>query len=223
MKTVIKINNKTNNKKYVIQRVILLIGLLILFFFTGACATKFKAERVSTEKSDERALEITDKWVSMDTTNVIKDTLKQIKEHRGFKNYMGKRTSPPKLFIGEVQNRTAEAYYPIDDLNDELLNELSASGDYVLVDAAARSAILKEITYQNDGMVDPNTAKNIGKQTGADLMIFGSVFMKPETRDGKTIKQYSVNLRMTDIETAVEVVRTRAKLDKYSEQKGSGW
>lgn len=198
-------------------------AIMVLSFFVLAGCGSFKAQRVSQEKSDEKAMEITDKWVSMDTTKVIADTLKQMNEHRGFQKYRGQKSGPPKVFIGEVQNRTSEAYFPIDDLNDELLNEISASGDFILVDAAARNALLKEITYQHDGMVDPATAKNIGKQTGADLMIFGSVFMKPETRDGKTIKQYSVNIRITDIETGVEVMRARAKLDKYSEQKSAGW
>ena len=96
-------------------------------------------------------------------------------------------------------------------------------GDFILVDAAARKTILKEITYQNDGMVDPNTAKLVGKQTGADLIILGNVYMKPESRDGKTIKQYSINLRMTDIERGVEVFRARTKVSKYSEQKKVGW
>ena len=102
-------------------------------------------------------------------------------------------------------------------------NSISMTGDFILIDAAARDAILKEITYQHDGMVDPSTAKRIGKQTGADLMIFGNVYMKPETRKGKTIKQYSINIRMTDIEKGVEVMRARTKISKYSEQSGSGW
>ena len=72
-------------------------------------------------------------------------------------------------------------------------------------------------------MVDPKTAKMIGKQTGADLMIFGNVFMQPESRDGKTIKQYRVNLRLTDIETTEEVLRVRVKTSKYSEKSGAGW
>ena len=58
-------------------------------------------------------------------------------------------------------------------------------------------------------MVDPNTAKRVGKQTGADLMIFGNVFMKPKKRDGKTIKEYSINIRMTNIQSAEEVMRTK--------------
>jgi uncharacterized protein (TIGR02722 family) len=198
----------------------LLITLSLLGF--AGCGS-FKAERVDNKTSDEKALKITDQWVQADTEQVIRDAMKDMNEHKGLRRYMMEHGKQLKLFVGEVQNLTAEAYFPINDLNDELLNEISKQGDFTLVDAQAREHILKEITYQNDGMVDPKTAKKVGKQTGADLMIFGNVYMKPETRDGKTIKQYSINLRITDIEKGLEIFRTRTKLSKYSEQKKMGW
>lgn len=198
-----------------------IVALLLLALLTSCGG--FKAQRVDSKESDTKALEITDQWVATDTENVVKDVLTQLKEHKGYRRYVSELGRTPRLFIGEVQNLTSEAYFPINDINDEFLNELSASGDFTLVDAAQREKILKEITYQNDGMVDPKTAKKVGKQTGADLMVFGNVYMKPETRDGKTIKQYAVNIYMTDIEKAIEVLRTRAKLNKYSEKKSVGW
>ncbi|EQC46673.1 hypothetical protein [Bacteriovorax sp. Seq25_V] len=198
------------------------LSLLTLTFLLSSCGG-FKAKRVSADESDELAMEITDKWVARDTEMVIKDVLKQIEKHKGFQRYLAKRSTSPKLFIAEVQNETSEPYFPIADMNDELLNEFSAAGDFILIDASARERLLKEIQYQNDGMVDPRQVKSIGKQAGADLLIFGAIRMNPKTRDGKTIKEYSVNLRMTEIETGVEVLRTRAKTQKYSEQSSSGW
>lgn len=196
--------------------------LLLAIFGLTSCGS-FKAKRVGSAESDEKAMEITDKWVSGDTERVIAEVVEKISKHKMFKKYLRRHGKEPTVFIGEVKNLTSEAYFPINDINDELLNEMSASGDFILVDQAARENILKEITYQNDGMVDPSTAKMVGKQTGADLMVFGNVYMKPQTRDGKTIKQYSINIRMTDIERAVEVVRARVKLSKFSDQKASGW
>lgn len=72
-------------------------------------------------------------------------------------------------------------------------------------------------------MVDTAQAKSIGKQYGADVLVFGSVRMQPESRDGKTIKQYSINLRMTNLETSEELLRLRHKTSKYSEQSKTGW
>ena len=197
--------------------------LCLVLLLTISCAPKMKVQRLNTDQSDEKAMSITDKWVAKDTELAVQDILKQIENHVGFQIYLEKLGRRPKLFISEVQNNTAEAFFPIGDLNDELLNEFSSSGSYVLIDASAREQILKEITYQNNGMVDSKQIKSIGKASGADLLIFGDVRMKPETLGGKTIKDYSVNLRMTDIETGEEVLRTRYKVSKYSIRKGMGW
>lgn len=194
------------------MRAILILGI----FFLSSCSS-FKAERVDNKESDERALEITDKWVQKDTEQVIKGIIKKLETHKGYLNYRKRHGKIPVLFIGEVKNLTSDTYFPISDLNDELLNEMSASGEFTLVDQAARENLLKEITYQNNGMVEPSTVKTIGKHTGADLIIFGNIYMKAETREGKTIRQYSVNFRMTDIEKGIEVFRGREKVSKYSE------
>lgn len=199
------------------------IILCFILFLTIACAPKIKVQRLSTDQSDEKAMEVTDKWVAKDTELAVQSILNQIENHQGFQIYLEKLGRRPKLFVGEVQNNTAEAFFPIGDLNDELLNEFSFSGKYILIDAASRKKILKEITYQNNGMVDANQVKSIGKASGADLLIFGDIRMKPEMMGGKTIKDYSVNLRMTDIETGEEVLRTRFKVSKFSIRKGITW
>jgi uncharacterized protein (TIGR02722 family) len=185
--------------------------------------SSFKAERVDDAKSDEKGMEITDNWLQKDTEMAVTQTIAQIKAHPGYVRYKQKHSEPPAIFVAEIQNITSEAYFPISEINNELLNELSLSGEFVLVDAAARKKLLEEITYQNDGMVDPATIKRVGKQTGADLLIFGSVFMQPEARDGKTLKQYSLDMRVTDLEKGVEVLRTRTKVSKFSQKKKFGF
>ena len=199
------------------MKVLPFITLIVLF----SCSS-FKAERVDSKESDKRAMEISDKWNQTDSERVVKKLVTGINKNISFSKYKTQKRKP-KVFIGEIQNLTSEAYFPIRDLNDELLTEFHSSGEYVLIDASSRQAILDEVTYQNDGMVDEGQVKQIGKQAGADLIVFGNVYMHHATRKGKTIKQYSVNLRMTDIETGIEVVRVRSKTSKYSEQSKSGW
>ncbi|RLA63013.1 MAG: hypothetical protein DRQ88_11610 [Epsilonproteobacteria bacterium] len=197
------------------------ILLLATLFILVSCSS-FKAERVDSKESDKRAMEISDRWNQVDSERVVKKLVKGINKNISFAKYKSQKRKP-KIFIGEIQNLTSEAYFPIRDLNDELLTVFHSSGQYILIDSSSRQAILDEITYQNDGMVEEGQIKQIGKQAGADLIVFGSVYMHHATRKGKTIKQYSVNLRMTDIETGVEVVRVRTKTSKYSEQSKSGW
>jgi len=202
------------------------LSFFILMFVLYSCGS-FQAERQNSDQSDEKALKVTDNWVDKDTEMVIKDTLNQMKSHPGFQKYLMQHRSgdneKPAIFIAELQNRTAEAYFPIDDVNNEFLNILSREDEFVLVDAQAREKLLNEIKYQNDGMVDPASMKTIGKQTGADALMFGSVQMKPEVRDGKTVKQYSIDFRLTNLEKGTEILRTRAKIFKYSEKKTFGF
>ncbi len=196
-------------------------SVMLLGSFT-ACSS-FKAERVNEAKADEKAMEITDNWVDGDTIRVIDGSMKQIYKHKGFNDYFskfaGKRV---KVFVGEIRNNTSEATFPVKDLEDALLDQMSNSDQFTLIDASRREALLKEITYQNDGMVDPAQAKKVGKQSGADALIFGDINMKPETRDGKTIKTYTINLHLTDLQSSEEVCRTREKINKYS-QGGAKW
>jgi PBP1b-binding outer membrane lipoprotein LpoB len=198
-----------------------LVAIAMTMLLTSC--SSFKAERVDGAKGDEKALTITDKWVLKDTEIAVKDILEQIQKHKGFQRYLGDTKKKPKIFIMEVQNETSEPYFPIADMNDELLNEFSASGEYTIIDNQGRDKILKEVKYQAEGMVDPTQMVQIGKQTGADLIILGAVRMNPETRDGKTLKQYTVNLRMTNLKTSEEVLRVRSKAQKYSEQAKAGW
>ncbi|MCF8059240.1 MAG: penicillin-binding protein activator LpoB [Bacteriovoracaceae bacterium] len=201
----------------------LMVYVLLLSMVGLSSCGGFKAKRVGADEGDDAAMNITDKWVDRDTETVVKKTIKQIEGHKSFQRYLAKTGKKPKIFIAEVQNETSEPYFPIKDINDELLYEFSSAGDFILIDAEARNKLLSEIKYQNDGMVDPRQAKMIGNQSGADLLVFGSIRMQPQARDGKTIKQYSVNLRMTNLESAVEVLRTRVKVQKYSEQSSTGW
>jgi PBP1b-binding outer membrane lipoprotein LpoB len=201
---------------------IIVVSLLVVV----ACAPTLKTKRVDSEEGDELALSITDEWISKDTTLSIENIFSKIESHKKLQGELAKfdaKGKQPKLFVGEIQNNSSEAYFPIEDINNELLEKLSETGSYILIDAKAREKLLKEITYQNDGMVDIKQAKSIGKQSGADWLIFGSIEMKPKIFGGKTLKQYTLNIRITDIQTGDEIFRGSYKTEKYSERSGSGW
>ena len=112
--------------------------IYIFLVFTLVGCSSFQAKRVGEQESDEKALGITDKWLSKDTQIVISKLLKRMNNHKGFQKYLRKLGKTPVVFIGEVQNLTSDAYFPISDLNDEFLNKISETGDFILVDSAAR-------------------------------------------------------------------------------------
>jgi uncharacterized protein YihD (DUF1040 family) len=183
----------------------------------------FQAKRVDNNESDEKALEITDQWLQRDTEVSVKSIMEKLSKHKGFNKYLKRLSKEPKMFVADMQNKTDASDFPIDDFNDELLTKISETGDFILIDNAAREKILEEVTYQHDGMVDPKEVKTIGRQSGADLLIFGNIHMKTKKRDGKSIKQYSVNVRVSELERGIEVFRGRYKTNKYSKKSSFGF
>lgn len=198
-------------------------AMILLMLGLTACAPTIQTSRVSVDEGDELSTTITDEWVKKDTELSINKLMEKMSKHKGLQRYISNSPKAPVLFVGEVQNDTSEPYLPIADLNERLLEKILEEGDFRVIDAEKRANILKEIQYQNDGMVDPAQAKKIGKQTGADVAIFGAIRMDPKTLAGKTIKEYSINLRITDLESGEVIWMGSYDISKYSKRSGSKW
>jgi hypothetical protein len=183
-----------------------------------------QAERMTTGEGDKKALNITNEWVATDTDLAVKSIIEKLSNHGRYRRYLREHNNRvPKIFVGEVENQTSEDNFPIMAFNNKILNELFETGDFDLISAKDRDRIIKEIKYQNSGMVKASDIKSIGKASGADLMLNGEIIMEDKILDGKTLKEYSVNIRLIDIESGEEVARALYETTKYSKRKKIGW
>jgi uncharacterized protein (TIGR02722 family) len=197
---------------------------IILVFVLLVSCQKMQATRMTTSEGDKKAMNITNEWVTTDTELAIKSIIEKLSNHGRYKRYMREHGNKvPKIFVGEVENQTSEDNFPISAFNNKILNNLFETGDFDLVSVKDRDRILREIKYQNSGMVKASNIKSIGKASGADLILNGEIIMEAKTLNGKTLKEYSVNVRLVDIESGEEVARALYEITKYSKQKKLGW
>lgn len=61
------------------------------------------------------------------------------------------------------------------DFKAELTNALVNSGMYTVVERGQLKSVIRELSFQQSGMVDPSTAVQIGKMSGAGLTFVGNV------------------------------------------------
>lgn len=196
-------------------KTILLSGLLI---FTGACSTV--GGRLSTAEGD--AMMKTGKWTKVDSETAAAEIMAQMTSHPVFADYAGKLGHKPKLFIRDVENKTADPYFRVDELNNALLNRISRSGRFVLIDRAAAQKINQEIVYQMSGTVKRDDIRKIA-ETGAEMLIFGEITMEPVIQDGLTVNEYTVNMRLTDISSKEEIARMDYTTTKYVKRGAFSW
>ena len=196
-----------------------LLVLVLSVFVLASCGPTMKAERLTTQAGDAKALTITNEWVATDTELAVNDLLGKLTSTGRYKRYLREHGyKVPKMFIGEVENQTSEDNFPITALNNKILNKLFDDGEFDIISIKDRERILKEIKYQHGGMVKASDIKKIGKASGADLILSGEVVMEDKRLGGKTLKEYSISLRLVEIETGEEVSRALYETTKYSKQ-----
>ena len=199
----------------------------ILFFivclFMSSCGPTLRAQRMTTEEGDKEAMTITDEWVATDTNLAVKSILKKLLNHRRYQEYLDTKNNTPKLMVGIIENQTSEDNFPITALNNKLVNDIFESGDFNLISAKDRERVLNEIKFQNSGLVKESEMKKIGRMSGADLLMSGEVVMQDKILKGRTLKEYSLTIRLVDIESGEEVARALYETTKYSQKKGFGW
>ena len=75
-----------------------------------------------------------------------------------------------------------------DSLSSALSSELLKTGRCVLVERERLDKIMGEVRLQNSGVVDPKSAAEIGKQTGAQFLVCGAIDQVAVTTEYKDVK-----------------------------------
>jgi uncharacterized protein (TIGR02722 family) len=77
-----------------------------------------------------------------------------------------------------------------------LHTELARSGRFKLIPLEKNAAFQQSLEYQqSDGALNPSTAVQLGKQTGADLMLYGNVSRVKKSRT------YQLTTNMMDLKS----------------------
>jgi curli biogenesis system outer membrane secretion channel CsgG len=84
----------------------------------------------------------------------------------------------PAIGVAEFKNDTAASWWGGGvgwDLSSMLSNELSSSGDFRVVERQKLQNVLEEQNMAASGRVSPGTGAKIGKLTGAQYLVMGTV------------------------------------------------
>ncbi|KZX86493.1 penicillin-binding protein activator LpoB, partial [Alcanivorax sp. HI0013] len=124
----------------------------------------------------------------------------------------------PVVFVDRIKNKTTE-HVDTESITDTIQSKLINSGKFRFVDMSVVDRVRQQLEYQSDsGMVDQSTAAAMGRQIGAELMMYGN-FSSIVKRDGSTKDvYYKFTLKLLNIQTGIiewtnekEIRKTRSK------------
>lgn len=166
----------------------------------GCASTRVK--RVDVAETVDFSGRWNDSDSRMTASTVIEDCLSQgwIDD---FREQSGRK---PVVIVGDIKNRTDE-HINVDvfmkDLEQALVN---SSKVRFVASRDERQGIRQERFDQNqEGLTDPETIKQIGKETGADFMLIGSVNSVKDETSGRYVILYQVNTELVDLLTNEKV------------------
>jgi hypothetical protein len=127
----------------------------------------------------------------------------------------GKR---PILFVDTIKNKTLE-HIDTESITDTISTKLLNSGRFRFVDMTKVDAIAKQLDYQkNSGFVDETKSVQMGRQLGAQFMLYGNFASIQKTAGNTKDVYYKFTMKLTNIESGLvefqaekEIRKTRKK------------
>jgi len=174
-----------------------------------ACQT-----RTVTRIDPGTPIDLSGRWNDSDSRVVADKMIDELLSSPRFKEYAAGHEKKPAIVVGLIRNKTNEhidagAYLKkleVAIYNSEIA-ELVESEEF-------RDKVRIERAQQQD-FADESTVSQWGRETGADLMLFGEMTSEVDTHSNKRVVNYITTLFLTDIETNKRVWYGQQEIKKY--------
>ncbi|MFN3713585.1 MAG: penicillin-binding protein activator LpoB [Alcanivoracaceae bacterium] len=112
-------------------------------------------------------------------------------------------TRRPVAFVDRIKNKTTE-HIDMESITDSIQSKLINSGKFRFVDMSVVDRVREQMEYQRDsGMVDDQQAMVMGRQVGAEYMLYGNMSSIVK-RDSRTQDvYYKFTLKLLHLETGI--------------------
>lgn len=178
-------------------RLILVITVFVAFAI--GCGGSSKVQRIGSDQ----VVDLSGNWNDTDARLVSESMILDCLNSRGITEFIRLNERPPVIVVGKVINKTDEHIDSGVFLNQIEAALLNSGKVKVVTNEQFRGHLLKEQAYQNNyGTVDPSTAARIGKQIGADFIMFGVISSKRDRDRKKEVVYYQVKLDLNNVSTA---------------------
>jgi len=184
--------------------------LMILPALLIGCSTKV------TRVQSDSTMDLTGRWNDTDSRLVADEMIKDCLSQRWLFKWETENRRPV-VIIGKIENKSHEHISTetfVKDVQRALLN--SGKVDFV-ANKNERDQIRDEKADQSENASAP-TAKSSGEETGADLMMIGSINTIVDQEGKDAVVFYQTNMELVEVESHRTVWIGEKKIKKYVER-----
>jgi len=126
-----------------------------------------------------------------------------------------------KVAVVDFTNLSGEPAYDamMEGITANFLNDLQKTGSFRLIERKHMETVLSELKLNMSGLIEPENAKQIGRQLGIDAFVFGSLSSVKYSKSKQTIlimltegqrTDVSLDARIVNIETGEIIASSKA-------------
>ena len=194
-----------------------------VFVGISGCGPTMRVSRVAVDET----IDLSGDWNDSDSRMVSSELINSMLQAAWIENFLvseqGSSQRKPVVVVGRVYNNTDEHINPGTFLGDIELALVNSGRVKVVTNATFRNELSKEMRYQQGGAVDPDTASRIGKQIGANFILFGTISKVRDRWQGREVVLYKVKLDLNNITTAEKAWIGMKDIKKLKNQKNVAW
>jgi uncharacterized protein (TIGR02722 family) len=182
--------------------------LLVFIIMFTSCARSVTRVDPSTQ------YDLSGRWNDSDSRIIADKMIAELTGSERFKEYAKTKGTKPAIIIGLVKNKTSE-HIDADNYIKKLEAAIFNSNIANLVENDDFRDKLRVERASQQEFADPATVKQWGKETGADLMLFGEMTSETDVANKERVVNYVTTLFLTDMETNQRVWYGQQEIKKH--------
>lgn len=197
------------------KRTILHGALLIALAATlgAGCASK-----VVTRVDPGTTIDLSGYWNDTDSRLVAEEMIKDCMSRPWKGDHVEKYGKRPAIIVGHIANKTSE-HIAVTTFIGDIERALINSGDVQIVAGAAEREQIRDEREDQQAFASPETAKQWGKEKGADYMLGGVISSITDEEKGEKVIFYQTDLNLIHLEDNTKVWLGQKKIKKHIERK----
>jgi len=182
-----------------------------LFFLLIALIS---CSRSVTRVDPNQQYDLSGRWNDTDSRQVADKMISELFNSVTFKEYANARGKKPVIIVGQIRNRTAE-HIDANNYIKKFEMAIFNSGIADLVESDEFRDMLRNERAQQQDFADASTMARWGKETGADLILFGEMTSETDVYNNRKVVNYVTTLFLTNMETNKRIWYGQHEIKKY--------
>ncbi|MCD6024520.1 MAG: putative lipoprotein [Fibrobacteria bacterium] len=182
-------------------------GLLMLTLVLAGCGKKV------TRVSSNSTIDLSGRWNDTDSRLVAEEMLRDCLNSSWYYTYQAQKKTPT-VIVGSVKNKSHE-HIDAETFTKDMERALINSGKVEFVANKGEREQLRDEKADQGRNASVETRNKAGEESGAELMLIGSINSIVDQEGSKAVVFYQINLELVQIESGRKLWIGDKKIKKY--------